>query len=237
MALPKETDSHASYTDQLVYFSARLDADPTTAKLAAKVDALVDDLDDAALALRKARRAEVRARARRDHRDNLGDREIQRFRRRIRSFETVEFVTARLFPRGVKHTIAPRGRPQLERLGALLRSIDELLGSTRLEAYVESKDLQSLLEQGKQQVEDTREGLREQIVAWEAQVLELSRARDAFNFHRSNGRARVGVVLGELRAVLGGSQRAAYSYTQAARAADSAASDELDELDDAELTD
>ena len=84
---------------------------------------------------------------------------------------------------------------------------------------------------------DASAALRVQIEAWETETLDLARARDAFNFHRSDGLSRLGMVLGELRATLGGSQRAAYGYTQSNRTSGPVASEGVsqDEEPDTDL--
>lgn len=225
MALPRESDTYESYTDQLVYFSARLGADPKTAALAAGVDEILEGLDETAAAVRAARRKEVRARAQRDHNDAIGDARTKQFKRRLDVVSDPSFIVERLFPKGVAHMVAPRGRPQLQRIEALLVAIDEVIASPRLAAHAEAEELHAALAAGKQAVTQSIEELREVIEAWEATVLEVSRSRDTFNFHRADGIARLGAIVGELRAVVGGSNNAAYAYTQAARTGSSASAD------------
>ncbi|MEM9461663.1 MAG: hypothetical protein AAGF11_46300 [Myxococcota bacterium] len=217
MALPREKDTYEDYTDQLVYFSARLAANPEVAALAAQVDALIDELDAAFEALRAARRAEVRARAMRDHRDGLGDQSIRRYRRRLRIVSDQHFAVDRIFPKGVGHTVAPRGRPQLDRLEALIATTNAVLESSQLASDPEAEDLRPILEAGRDTATETLAALREQIDQWDAQSLAVARARDEFNFRRADGVGRLGVVIGELRAQLGGNSRAAYAYTQPGR--------------------
>jgi hypothetical protein len=217
MALPREQDTYDDYTDQLVYFSARLAANPEVATLAPTVDALIDELDTDFEALRAARRAEVRQRARRDHQDTLGDRSIKRFRRRLQVDPGWSFAIDRLFPKGVAHVTAPRGRPQLERLDKLVAATDALLASEQLQAAPEAEELQAILEAGKAAAVEAVAALRTCIEQWEAEDLAVVRARDAFNFRRTEGVGRMGAVLGQLRALLGGKARAAYAYTQPGR--------------------
>ena len=64
---------------------------------------------------------------------------------------------------------------------------------------------------------------------WEAESLEVARAVDAFAFVRSDGIGRLGAVLGELRAKLGGNSKAAYGYTQQGRTSDGAAVEDAGE--------
>src|SRR5690606_2109043 len=116
MALPRPQDTYEDYTDQLVYFRARLAANPLVAALAPPVDALVEQLDAEHEALRAAQRAEVRARARRDHEDDGSDEGLKKLRRRLKVVSSDHFAIGRLFPKGVKHVVAPRGRAQLERI-------------------------------------------------------------------------------------------------------------------------
>ena len=217
MALPRDKDPYDSYTDQLVYFSARLGANPETAALAIKVDSILTELDQAFEALRATRRAEVRKRAERDHRDGRGDLDVRSYRRRLGAVADIDFVTTRLFPKGVGHVVAPRGRPQLERLDKLVHDTDAVLASPRLAAHPNAAELTATLGDGKQSLVSAVAKLREVIEAWEAQVLEVSAARDVFNFRRADGIGRLGAILGELRALLGGSNSAAYGFTQPGR--------------------
>src|SRR5690606_9937006 len=149
MALPRETDTYEDYTDQLVYFSARLAANPTVEALAPAVDAVLEQLDAEYEALRAARRAEVRARARRDHQDGLGDEDTKRLRRRLRIVSDQHFAVGRIFPKGVSHVVAPRGRPQLERLDALVTATDDVLASPQLAADPDAAELRPMLEAGR----------------------------------------------------------------------------------------
>lgn len=217
MALPREQDTYEDYTDQLVYFSARLAANPVTEVLAPKVDAIVDELDAGYEALRAARRAEVRARAKRDHQDGLGDEQLKKVRGRLRVVGNDHFVIGRVFPKGLAHVIAPRGRPQLDRLDALVTAIDDVLASPQLAADADGDELRTILDNGKTTAVDARAALGTRIEEWEATTLAVARARDAFNFHRADGVGRAGAVLGELRSLLGGSVQAAYGYTQSGR--------------------
>lgn len=219
MALPTRKDSHGSYTDQLIYFSARLAADPKTSGLAEQVEELVVSVDEANRELVEARRAEVRARALRDHRDQHGDTAVRRFSRELGVAEDARFVVERLFPRGVRYATAPRGRKQIERLEQLRTNTNELLGSERLAAHVEAEELGASLEQGRATLDGLIKELGAAVESWEARALEVARARDAFDFRRSDGIARLGAVIGELRALLGGSSAAAYAYTAPARRA------------------
>lgn len=216
MALPRETDPYESYTDQLVYFAARMAANPDTASLAEGVDKLVDEIDGVYLTLRQARRDEIRTRARRDHEDGVGDGQVRRFKRRLDVLGDPE-LSARLFPRGVTHTVSPRGRPQLERLAQLARAIDELAISPRAAAHVDADELSDILSQGQATVSGLIAHLTPVVEAWEQEAIEVARAVDGFAFARSEGVARLGAILGELRAKLGGNSKAAYAYTQQAR--------------------
>lgn len=216
MALPREKDSYESYTDQIVYFSARLAAVPELASLAEPVDELLKELDDDAAALREARRAEVRARALRDHRDSLGDDQVRRFKRRV-DVVGDDQLTQRLFPRGVAYATAPRGRPQIERLHKLMLAIEELETSPRVAAHPEVEEIKEILDKGKSTLGPLTAELTAAIESWEAQTLDVARAVDTFAFRRSDGVARLGAVMGELRAKLGGDPRAAYAFTQSAR--------------------
>jgi hypothetical protein len=62
----------------------------------------------------------------------------------------------------------------------------------------------------------------------EAEALGVARTLDGFSFLRSEGIARLGAVLGELRAKLGGDGKAAYAYTLA-RGEGSGGGDEPDD--------
>lgn len=212
MALPRERDSYELYTDQVVYFGARLAANPETASLAEVVDKLVDELDEAYVALRDARRAEMRARARRDHQDGLGDQQVRRFKRRIDVFGDAN-LTQRLFPRGVTHAVAPRGRAQVERLSNLVIAIEELASSPRVAAHVDVDEINEILAKGKATVMEARDSLGALVDDCEAEALNVARAVDGFGFLRGDGVARLGAVVGELRAKLGGDSKAAYAYT------------------------
>ena len=231
MARPRPSDSYSSYTDQLVYFGARLAADPLTAELAPQVAEILTAIDDAQLAVREARRAEVRARALRDHRDKVGDDRVRKYKRRVDVVEA-DFVDERLFPQGVYFVVAPRGgRTQLERLEQLDTGTKELLGSPRLGAHAESEELTEILQGGEALLAELIPELRSVVEQWEEQTLEVARARDLFEFRRAEGVAKLGAVIGELRVRLDGSSRAAYAYTQPARSreGDEDAPDELDE--------
>ncbi len=216
MALPRGTDPYDTYTDQLVYFGARLAANPDTAALAEPVHALLAELDQAFSTLRDARRAELRARARRDHRVGLGDAQVRRFKRRVDVFGDRD-LGRRLFPRGLAHAIAPRGRPQLARLAKLATAIDELSASPRIAAHPDGAELQALLDEGKAKLAELSAELTPIVEAWEAEAVDVTRAADTFAFLRRDGISRLGAVLGELRAKLGGDVRAAYAYTQQVR--------------------
>lgn len=227
MALPRETDTHESYTDQLIYFIARLAANPHTAALVEPAEALLAQLDDGDAALTEARRAEIRARARRDYSDELSDTQIRKFKRRIDVVGDRE-LSSRLFPRGVTHTVAPRGRPQLERLDKLLVAMTEVGASPRVAAHADADEIKKVLDEGKATLGDYRAKLEVAITGWEAESLAVARASDAFNFARSEGVGQLGAVLGELRAKLGGDARAAYGYTQQGRSGGGEVVDEID---------
>jgi hypothetical protein len=217
MALPREQDTYDDYTDQLVYFSARLAADPAVACLAAKVDGLLEELDADFDGLRAARRAEVRTRAKRDHQDKLGSNRVKKYRRHLRVVPDPKFAIERIFPKGTAHVVAPRGRARIERLEALIAATGGVLASPRLELNANTEELREILRAGKVAATGALEALRTCIEQWETERLNVVRARDAFNFRRAQGVRRLGVVLGELRARLGGSARAAYAYTQPGR--------------------
>lgn len=216
MALPRDTDPYEPYTDQLVYFGARLAANPDTAALADAVDKLLDNIDVAHDKLRLARRDEIRARARRDHEDGLSDTRVRRVKRGVDVLGDPE-ISSRLFPRGVGYTVAPRGRPQLERLAQLALAIDELAASPRAAAHADAEELGAILGKGKATLAELIATLTPVVEAWEAEALDVARAVDGFSFVRSEGVAQLGAVLGELRAKLGGNSKAAYGYTQQGR--------------------
>lgn len=216
MGLPRHTDTYESYTDQLAYFGARLEANPETASLAAKVYELLDLIDADNQALVQARRTELRARARRDHQDGQGDIKVRRFKRQLDAVGGVD-LSKRLFPRGLKHAISPNGRAQVERLSKLVQSIDELAASPRVAAHERVDEIKEVLDKGKAAIVEALDKLSPVVEAWEAEVAEVSRAVDAFRFHRAQGRAQLGAVMGELRAKLGGDEKAAYAYTQQER--------------------
>ena len=213
MGLPRDTDSYESYTDQLVYFAARLEANPETASLAESVFELLGLIDADNDAIVQARRAEIRARARRDHQDGLGDAGVRRFKRRIDAVGDGD-LAQRLFPRGLKYAIAPSGRSQLERLNKLVQAIDDLAASPRVAAHPEVEEIKEVLDKGKTTILEALDKLSPLVDAWEAEVLDVARAVDAFRFRRSQGRRQLGAVMGELRAKLGGDEKAAYAYTQ-----------------------
>lgn len=212
MALPHARDSYEAYTAQLVYFGARLAAKPETASLASPVETLLTELDVAYEALRDARRAEMRARARRDHQDGLGDEYVRRFKRQVDVIGD-EFLIQRLFPRGVAHTVAPRGRAQVERLSKLVLAIEELAATPQVAAHVDVDEIKDLLAKGKATVAEARDALGVLVDDHEADALEVSRKVNDLNFVRSEGLERLGAVIGELRAKLGGDNKAAYAYT------------------------
>lgn len=134
----------------------------------------------------------------------------------------------RLFPRGLAHTIAPRGRPQLDRLNKLMQAITELEASPRVAAHPQVEEIKETLDKGKAMLAPLITQLTEIIEAWEGEALEVARAVDALSFRRSDGVGRLGAVMGELRAKLGGDARAAYAFTQSARSG-SSAEDDADE--------
>ncbi len=230
MPLPRDTDPYDPYTDQLVYFAARMAANPITASLAEPVEALLAEVDASQAKLREARREEIRARARRDHEDGVGDKVVRRFKRGVDVFGDRD-LSARLFPSGVGHTVAPRGRAQLDRLATLAQAIQDLHDSPRVAAHAEADEVKDILAKGKTTIAEVIASLTPIVDAWEQQSLEVARVTDAFAFIRSDGVARLGAVLGELRAKLGGNSRAAYAYTQQARTGSTADEDEV-ELDD-----
>ena len=217
MALPNGNEQYGNYTDQLVYFGARLAADPKTAEIASSVDAILDGVDESHERLREARRDEVRARALRDHKDDIGDTKVRRYRRQVKVIENVGFVDERLFSRGLAFLTAPRGRAQIERLTSLRATTQDLLASEQVALHPEGAELRETLEGCAAMIGAAAEELELAVSEWEAQAMELARARDLFRFRRSNGVAQLGAVLGELRALLNGSARAAYSYTASAR--------------------
>jgi hypothetical protein len=233
MALPSASDSYRTYTDQLVYFSARLQADPLTTELAPQVDELLASIDDAHFLLREARRAEIRARARRDQRDEHGDARVRKYNRRLAVLEEARFVRERMFPKGVQHTVDPRGgRTQLGRLEQLREVTSELLVSPRVVQHPEAKELVEVLEGGKQLLDEIIAELGEVVEHWEQQSRELGRARDLFEFRRHEGVGTLGAVLGELRVLVGGSSKKAYGYTQPARTRNGGKGEAVDELED-----
>jgi hypothetical protein len=228
MALPRDTDPYDSYTDQLVYFSARLAANPDTAPLAEAVEMLLTDIDAGNEKLRLARRDEIRARARRDHQDGIGDAKVRRFKRHVDVIGD-SYITSRLFPSGIGHTVAPRGRPQLDRLAKLAQAIEEFAASPRAAAHAEADEIKEILDKGKITVAEVTDTLTPIIDAWEEETLEVARAADAFSFVRSDGIGRLGAVLGELRAKLGGNSKAAYAYTQQGRTSEGVEVEDVDE--------
>ncbi|WP_106392934.1 hypothetical protein [Enhygromyxa salina] len=232
MALPKGNEKYETYTDQLVYFSARLAADPKTAGIAESVETVLKGVDEAQALLTDARRDEVRARALRDHKDEIGDRKVRRYRRQVDVVEDVTFVVDRLFSRGLNYLTAPRGRAQLDRLSTLHSATDDLLASEQVSAHPEADELRATLEQGKATLAGAIDELEKAVTGWEAQTVELARARDLFRFRRSNGVSQLGAVLGELRALLDGDVRAAYSYTAPARSRGGAEVIEVTEADE-----
>ena len=232
MGQPRKSDTYESYTDQLVYFRARLLANPDTASLAESIEKVLTKLDADNEAIRDARRAEVQARAQRDHQDGLGDAQVRRFKRRIDAIGDAE-LTQRLFPRGLNHVIAPRGRAQIERLSALVQAIDELAASPRVAAHQDVEEIKEVLDKGKATLADARDKLATIVEAWEAEVRKVARAVDELNFDREEGVDQFGAVLGELRAKLGGDAKAAYAYTQQRTDGASESEDEAEAEDEA----
>ena len=212
MALPRERDSYEVYTDSVVYFGARLAANPDTASLAEVIDKLLDELDAAYDALRDARRTEMRARARRDHQDGLGDERVRRFKRHVDVIGD-EYLIQRLFPRGLTYTVAPRGRAQVDRLSKLVVAIEELAATPQVAAHVDVDEINEILVKGKATVAEARDALGGFVDDHEAETLEVSRKVNDLNFLRRDGVERLGAVMGELRAKLGGDNKAAYAYT------------------------
>lgn len=238
MALPRKTDPYESYTEQLVYFSARLAANPHTESLAEGVEALLSEIDASHEAVLVAKRAEVRARALRDHHDSLGDARVRRLKRRLDAIDTQ--LSPRLFPRGIRRVVEPRGRPQIDQLGKLGQAIESLAGSPRTAAHADADEIEQVLEHGLAIVAEFVATLTPLVEAWEDETLFVARAADVFNFRRDEGVARLGAMLGELRARLGGDARAAYAYTQPPRrnrsSGDEAAIEDGAELEEAELS-
>jgi len=90
-------------------------------------------------------------------------------------------------------------------------------------AHADADEWKGRLDKGKHLVRELHVKLTPIIETWEAEVLDVARAVDAFAFIRSEGIGRLGAVLGELRAKLGGNAKAAYSYTQQGRSSTGAA--------------
>ena len=218
MGLPESNEEYHSYTDKIVYISARLAADPKTEIAADIISQVLASIDEAQLMLRDARREEVRARARLDHVDALGDKQLGRFRRQLDVYESGVFIRNRLFPRGLAQQAAPRGRAQLEVLTKQRAALEDLLASDQLGTHEDALELRAVLEGGEQMLDELMIELDEAAGEWERCNEELARAGDRLRSRRASGVAQLGVVMGELRVLLGSSSRTAYACTVPARA-------------------
>lgn len=203
MPSPSRKESHDACLEQLLYLSTWLAADSKTATLAQEIDELLEVLDGTQRRLVEARRGEVRARAARDHRDELAHDEVKKFSRRFRVAEGADFVTRRLFPFGIGYTATPRGRAQIDRLVQLRARTDELLMSERLAAHPEAAELRVTLEDGRATLGESIAGLGAAIDSWEAQVTKVAQAEAAFDRRRTEAAARLDGLLGELQILLG----------------------------------
>lgn len=217
MGLPDSNEEYHSYTDKIVYISARLAADPNTEVAAGIIERVLESIDEAERRLCKARREEVRARARLDHVDALGDKQLGRFRRQLDVYESGVFIRNRLFPRGLTQLTAPRGRAQVELLAKQRGALEDLLASDQLDAHEDAQELRAVLEGGEQMLDELMVELHDAACAWEQRNEDLARAGNLFRSRRSSGVAQLGVVMGELRTLLGSSSQTAYACTVPAR--------------------
>ncbi|MBI2572073.1 MAG: hypothetical protein HYV63_34105 [Candidatus Schekmanbacteria bacterium] len=218
MALPRPSDPIDETIDSLVYLAAKTNANPVTRVVSAEVWAIVDLLERTMAAVRAANRAEVVARAVRDWEDEQGDVKNRDLRRAIGGLVgDRHFVVQRSYPQGIKPEISPRGREQVVRLRDLSTRIGEVLKSPELATDPKVGELTALLNDGRATITSLADHLDQVVKEWTEKLLARGEAADASRFYREEAVAQAGVVLGKLRALLGGSASEALSYTMPSR--------------------
>ncbi|MBI4618303.1 MAG: hypothetical protein HY720_32195 [Planctomycetes bacterium] len=218
MALPDPRTNSEDFADELVYFSARVAANPKTAHLAATLDEEIEAVDGAHETNRDRRRDEIRSRARRDFIDSEGDDEIASFRKELGGYAPHDHdVVRKTFPDGVRAVVAPTGVEQLKRLKDLVERIELALRSPALAAEPAKKKekIEAVLTAGKETAQGYAKRLGPAVEVWKAALTEHGVAKDSDQATRQLAYARAGGVLGLLREALGGSRAAADAYTHA----------------------